>query len=373
MKKESYILLIIISVFFSCHSDKRGTIKYDIFRIDSLSIYFPDTIPMKDVPRSWDYHDSIFSFLIDNRNSISIYEYNIYDKNWHCLEMQKEGNYGILNAGYYEYLKSGELLYFPKYTNKFFFIRPETGEILETYTMDENLGVYQAKNFDVQYDNKELLLPVFSKIKIDRQYFQNNKLFALFQLDSQNLQSIVSYPEEFLDFHAPSSANIGSEYFFRDDTIVYSFLRDKYIYVYDLSTNKSSQLKLENPHLKIKGAILSENPYSEAIKRELEGQYSLLIDDTISELTYRISVYYPAYNGKLARDQKELNRMFQSRKVNIMVLNKDFEVIASNDLDGITDALFFTNREGLYLRSMFESEDEYRFIRLGLKKKKNSI
>ncbi|MDZ7741248.1 MAG: hypothetical protein U5Q03_05735 [Bacteroidota bacterium] len=372
MKKACYIFIIIAAVFFSCNSEKQGSIAFNIVKIDSLSIYFPDTIPMKDVPRSWNYHDSVFSYLMDNQNSIIFYEYNIYTGKWHVLAMQKEGNNGLLNSGQYETLKTGKLIYFPKYTNKIFLIDPETGEILKTFTISGDLGVYHSKNFNIRLQGNELIMPVFSKRRVDREYFQNNKLFAVFQMGSQDLQSIVNYPEDYLELHAPASANIGSEFFFRGDSIIYCFPRDKHVYVFDLSSYKTTKLKLENPHLQFSGAILNENPYTVAVKRELEGKYSLLLNDTVSGLIYRISVYYPRYKNKLPRDQEELSRMFQSRKINIMTLNNSFEVIANSDLEGITDALFFINENGLYMRSMFETENEYRFIRLGMRKKKES-
>jgi hypothetical protein len=343
------------------NNNGQNKFEYTLVKHDSLLIPLPDTIPDIDVARTWANNDKYLSFLTDN-NEIELFLFNYDNHKWSnlCLSCLEER---IEYYGPYDFINDSLILYAQAYKNNLLIININKKTVVEKFAFSPDYGPPFINHIKSYSNDSLIILPAMYLRRIDKNYTLNSKLAIKINKKTKEVSYFGQYPTN-ISFTENTSINlIVPDIIFHSNSFVVNFKDDMYLHIlnYDTSIYKSILCRNE----KIKQQNLKNNTGNEikdALIEEFNGLYKDLLYDEINNIYYRISVSYKEFNGNLPNSLEEVNRIGASRKIMVIVLDSNFNILTKTELSGLSETNCFTKNGKLYLRTSNKNENAMKFI-----------
>lgn len=352
-------IVIILLLFYNCNSNKTKNIyPTSIIRLDSVCYIVPDTIPVIEMG-NWDYCEGIFAYTVVKKDHTDLISLNLITSEWNVIPLPKDLTNGVIS-----FVDNKIIIYLDKYKKKIskFSLIDRKTECIEELSFDRVFATSNSGNFNLQYSEDRLLIPTLPEMRLNEDFFKS-EILTIFDLKNQIKKDVLNYPKEFLTHHNINVSNSIADFVFVGDTVIYSFKKDKNLYYFNVSSENSFSFIVEDKNIS-NDKIDEEDKMKHAIISAFKGQYLHLIYDKYRDVFYRISSHYVGYNNEFPKDKLSLNKLLKSREIQVSVIDRKFNVIAKNVFSEVTESSFFITKEGLFLRSMHETnENEMKFVK----------
>lgn len=365
-----FIHFFVISFIYSSCSNYTETISkynFELIRIDTLVIDIPDTIPDISTARTWAYSETYLSFLVDFDEFVLFYF--DFDKNkWHKTCLSCFDDYRIEFYGPYGFLDDSVIVYGHSYKNELLLININKKSVVEKYLLSPDFGLPHFSNLNFFSDSSSILLPSMYLRKIDGSYSKNAELAMKINRKTKNISYLGNFPSTINTTENSSLNLIIPDIVFHEDNCVMSFKSDMYLHVYDYNNSGFKSVLCTDHNIKEQNINnTTDNNVKDALMKEFNGLYKVLLFDEKNKVYYRVSVSYSGFNSRLPNASEEINEIISTRTIMVSVLDKDLNILTQSKLQGVTEMNCFIKNGTLYLRSDKEKVKENEMIFLGYK------
>lgn len=368
-----YLSIVLLFLIISCNKAEVDNYKVHLKSNDSLVANIPTNIPVPDFMNKWSYNDKTFLFSVPGKDYSTYYSYHIDSETWSSQKFYYYDNNGIRSDAYI-YVNDttkifiplqaqSEILIFKKDTLNRNINLDDVNELLETKDFNPLFNDYS----NIHLSNGKLYFPVRIFLKLNPSNFNQDKLYAVYNLKTDEIKYVGSIPQDFEDYASFISNNFHKSIAVGQNNVLVSLPKLPYLLVYDKNGDFVTKLDAQNDNINKSQTNDSQEKNKVSILNHLSGLYNRVLYDKFRNIYYRISTSYDNYDGSLSGLQTK--NFFKNKKTRIHVFDEKLKTISVNEFRGLNENKFFINAEGLFIQSGYERENELVFRKFTLQKK----
>ena len=359
-----HLMVIFQLIVLSCSNSKtnNSNFEYHLSKVDTISIFLPDTIPDINTARAWAYNQNYLSFLI-KIDDITLYRYSFQEKMWDKICISCIEDTRIEFTGIFSFINDSIIMYNHSYKDELLLLNFNSRKLIEKYSYSPNYGLSTESPLNIYFDDTSYMIPILYNERIDDAYKSNANLAVIINKKTKHSRYIAPFPPSFKMKKNSSLKLIIPDMIINPSSLIMSFKGEEQLYIFSLKDSAySTKLCKDKNVLNHHDYSTTEDYMNGALLEELTGMYKIFAYDKTDSLYYRISWAYPEYRGNKPSINKETYNILSQWELTVSVLDKNLEIIAQNSLNDVSIVNHMLRDGKLYLRQWISPENKINFI-----------
>lgn len=356
----------------SCNEVKVNDYKMHLKSNDSLVVNVPNNIPIPNFMNKWSYNDNALFYSVPGSDYSTYYSYHIDSKTWSSKKFYYYDDNGIRSDAYI-YVNDTMKIFMPlRAQSEILIFKKDT--LVRKINLNKVDDLLASKDYNplfndysnIHLSNNKLYFPVKIFLKLNPNNLNQDKLYAVYNLKTEEIKYVGSIPTDFNKHSTFILNNFFKSIAVAPNNVIVSLPKLPYLLAYDKNGNFVTKLDAQNDDINKSKANESQDndKINFSILNHLSGLYNRVLYDKFRRKYYRISTTYDNYDGTLS--SIKTNKLFKNKKTTIQVFNENLETIAINEFRGLNENKFFINAEGFFIQSGYERENELVFRKFTL-------